>query len=91
MSESTEPYKVQGSRVYGQGYSYNLTSKIDAEQLHKTLTNYEKEITNLQLQQNTSEQFDRITKQVIQIQLTLGILDNDIKKLKKVVENVNNH
>ena len=78
-------WNIQGSRVYGDGQSFNCTNRITAEQLHNTLCNYEKDF---KLTQNTTEQFDKITKQVIQIQLTLGILDEDIKKLKGVIENV---
>ena len=81
MSEST--YKCQGSRVFGQGYSYNLTNKIDAERLCSTLNNYEQ---NLQLEQNISKQYDKITKEIIQIQLTLGILNDDINKIKETIQ-----
>ena len=83
MSESTEPYKVQGSRVYGQGYSYNLTSKIDAERLVTTLNKYE---TTSQINKNIEKQFDKLEKQVIQIKLSIGTLQEDIQYLKQIME-----
>lgn len=75
-------WNIKGSRVYGDGKSFNCTNKITAETLYNTLTNYEKDI---QLTKNTSEQLDRITKQTIQIQMTLTILQNDLDKLKQIV------
>ena len=37
MERVNQPYKIKGTMVQGQGYSYNLTSKIDAEKLSTTL------------------------------------------------------
>lgn len=71
-------WKIQGSRVYGNGQSYNCTNKITAEQLHNTLTTYEKTV---QLNKNIEEQFDKLTRQVIQVQMTLKILDDEINNL----------
>ncbi len=83
MSEST--YKVIGSRVSGNGYSYNCTSRIDAERLCNTLNTYENTIN---LNKTIDQQFDKITKQIIQIKLSIGILNEDINTLKTVIENV---
>ena len=41
MSEYTETYQIQGSRVYGNGWSYNLTNRADAVHLHQILNTYE--------------------------------------------------
>ena len=71
-------WKIQGSRVYGNGQSYNCTNKITAEQLHNTLTTYEKTV---QLNKNIEEQFDKITKQIIQVNMTLQILNEEVKTL----------
>ena len=71
-------WKIQGSRVYGNGQSYNCTNKITAEQLHNTLTTYEKTV---QLNKNIEQQFDKLTRQVIQVQMTLKILDDEINNL----------
>ncbi len=84
MSEST--YTVKGSRVQGPGYSYNLTSRIDAERLCNTLNTYENTIN---LNKTIDQQFDKITKQIIQIKLSIGILNEDINTLKETLNNVN--
>ena len=85
MSESIQ-WERNGTRVYskGQGHSYNCINIATAKTLHQTLTTYENTHT---LNKNIDEQYDRITKQIIQIQLSLGILSEDISKLKEVVEN----
>ena len=71
-------WKIQGSRVYGNGQSYNCTNKITAEQLHNTLTTYEKTV---ELNKNIEQQFDKITKQIIQVNMTLQILNEEVKTL----------
>ena len=78
-------WKIQGSRVYttGKGKSFNLTNKITAEQLYNILTEYEKTV---QLTQSTDTKLDNITKQVIQIQMTLNILQHDLDKLKEALK-----
>ena len=78
-------WQIQGSRVYskGEGKSYNCTNKITANDLYNTLTTYE---TTHTLNKNIEQQYDRITKQIIQIQLSLGILTEEIQKLKTTME-----
>jgi len=76
--ESESTYRVQGSRVYGQGYSYNLNNKVDATKLCETLNHYE-EISRLN--KNIEQQFDKITKQIIQVNMTLQILNDEVKRL----------
>ena len=76
-------WQIQGSRVYGQGKSYNCTNKITAKDLYNTLTTYE---TTHNLNKNIEQQYDKITKQIIQIQLSLGILTEEIQKLKTTME-----
>ena len=44
MDNETTLYRIQGSRVFGQGMSINCTNKITAEQLCNRLNNYEREI-----------------------------------------------
>lgn len=75
-------YKTEGSRVYGAGTSYNLTNKITAVELCNTLNNYETALENLK---QTEDKLDKIQKSIIQIQLSLGILTDDIHKLKEVM------
>ena len=83
-------WKITGSRVYGDGASYNCTNKVTATDLQNRLNNYEQTINTLetlQLQYNTIQnKLDTITKNVIQAQMTLTILQEDINKLKKELE-----
>ena len=83
MSEST--YRVQGSRVYGNGESYNVTNNITAQKLANTLNTYE---NTLQLHKNLDQQYDRIQKTLIQTNMSLKILENDLKTLTEAIENV---
>ena len=78
-------YKTEGSRVYGDGYSYNLTSRIDAEKLCNTLNTYEQ---NLQLEQNITEQYTKLTKQIIALQMDLSNVQDTVNKLKEVIQDV---
>lgn len=83
MNNELEVYKIQGSRVFGQGRSYNCTNIVTAKDLQCTLNSYEKTLADLK----TAEQkLDSIQKSIIQIQLSLGILSDDIHKLKEVME-----
>ena len=84
MSESIQ-WERNGTRVYsqGKGMSYNCNNIATAKQLHQTLTTYE---TTHTLNKNIEQQYDRITKQIIQIQLSLGILTEEIQKLKTTME-----
>ena len=76
-------WRIQNTRVYGDGQSFNCTNKITAEQLYHTLTEYEK---TLELTESTDTKLDNITKQVIQIQMTLNILQHDLDKLKEALK-----
>ena len=80
---SEQPYRVQGSRVYGQGYSYNLNNKVDAIKLCETLNHYE-EISRLN--RNIDKQYDKITKQIIQLKLSIGTLTEEINTLHETIQ-----
>ena len=86
--ESESTYKVQQSRVYGKGYSYNLNNKIDAQQLCNTLNTLEQTI---QLHQNLDQQFDNITRQVIQLKLTINTLREEINHLGDTINEINSN
>ena len=77
------PYKIQGSRVYGQGLSYNLNNKHDAIQLQHTL-NQLAEYKNLS--NNIDTKLDTITKQIIQLKLSVNILGEEVEHLKEVLK-----
>jgi len=79
-------WQIQGSRVYGNGQSYTCTNRITAEQLQHTLNQYEKTVN---LHRNLDQQFDNITRQLIQTNLSLNILKDDMEKLTKELDNVN--
>ena len=74
-----------GARVYskGEGKSYNCTNIATAKQLHETLTNYEKTYT---LNRNIEQQYDKITKQIIQLKLSIGTLTEEINTLHEVIK-----
>ena len=80
--ESESTYRVQGSRVYGNGYSYNLNNKVDATKLCETLNHYE-EISRLN--KNIDKQYDKITKQIIQLKLSIGTLTEEINTLQEEI------
>ena len=84
MSESIE-WLRDGARVYskGKGRSYNCVNIATAKQLHETLTNYEK---TYNLNRNIEEQYDRITKQIIQLKLSIGTLTEEINTLHEVIK-----
>ena len=77
----TEAYSIKGSLVKDHIHkrSYNMTSKIDAENLYNTLTTYHRTTT---LNQNIEKQYDQITKQIIQLKLSINILSDEIKQLE---------
>ena len=74
----------QGARVYsnGAGKSFNCVNIATAKDLHTILTNYEK---TYQLNRNIEEQYDRITKQIIQLKLTIGTLTEEINTLQEAI------
>ena len=75
-------WNIDNSRVYGDGKSFNCTNKITAEQLYNTLTQYEKDIT---LEQNITEQYDTLTKQIIALQMDLSNVQDTVNKLKETI------
>jgi len=85
MDNETTLYRIQGSRVFGQGMSINCINKVTAESLLNTLNTYEKTV---QLHKNIDEQFDRIQKQLIQTNLSLNILKDDMEKLTTQLQQV---
>ena len=63
--------------------SYLINSRKTAEQLQQTLTDYE----NIKkTQQETETKLDKITKILIQLQLTNGILTEELQTLKEALQ-----
>jgi hypothetical protein len=80
---SNEPYRIKGTRVYGEGQSYNCVNIVTAEQLCSTLNKYyvTKELIN-----ETTNQYDKLNRQLVQINMTLKILEDEIQGLTELVK-----
>jgi 5-methylcytosine-specific restriction endonuclease McrA len=80
-----KPYSIKGSLVRDHIHqrSYNMTSKIDAENLYNTLTKYHQTTT---LNKDIETKYDQITKQLIQIEMSMKILESEIKTLTQLVK-----
>ncbi len=77
MSEIIEKNKFY--LVKSEFGSYTFNNRKTAEQLNTHLNNYEK---ILQTSKETEKTLDRVTKGVIQLQMSLSILQGDLDKLK---------
>jgi hypothetical protein len=84
-----KPYSIKGSLVRDHIHkrSYNMTSKIDAENLYNTLTTYHQTTT---LNQNIETQYDNITKQIIQLKMSISILTEEVQQLEESINALNN-
>ena len=80
---SEQPYRVQGSSVYGNGHRYNLTNNVTAVELCNTLNN----LTEIQnTSSNIDNKLDKITRQIIQMKLSINTLDEEVKTLKELIK-----
>ena len=77
MSEIIEKHKY--FLVKSEYGTYTFNNKKTAEQLAKHLTQYEK---ISKTSKETEKTLDRVTKGVIQLQMSLSILQGDLDKLK---------
>ena len=79
---------IQGARVYskGAGKSYNCPNKITAQDLYHTLTTYETRIHELQKQIQTTNNYEKIHQQVIALQMDIKQCQNDLDKIKELLE-----
>ena len=80
MSEST--YKIQGSRVYGNGQSFNCTNKVTAQDLCNTLNQYEKCTIEYAA---IEKKLDKIQKTIISLQMSCSIMTTELQKLHEEV------
>lgn len=83
MDNETTSYCIQGSRVYGNGQSYNCTNKVTAEELCNTLNRL---IEYRNTSTNIDTKLDTISKQVIQLKLSVNILSEEVEHLKEVMK-----
>lgn len=83
-----EPYTIKGSLVKDHKHkrSYNMTSRIDAETLHNTLTTYENKIETLQAQIQTETNLEKLRQQTIALQMDLKVVQEDLNKIKEILE-----
>ena len=69
--------------VKSQYGTYPINNRKTAEQLQKTLTDYE----NIKTEHHETEQkLDKIQRILIQLQLTNGILTEELQTLKEVIQ-----
>ena len=86
-----EQFEIKGSLVIDRqdGYSYNLTSKIDADHLYSRLKSQQDKINTLEKvtkqSQEIDKKLDKISKQLIQLQLTHGIMSEELTKLQEMI------
>jgi len=72
-------YEQINTRVKGDGYSYNLNTKIDAIKLADTLNGYETKIEQLQELINIENQLKVVT-------MDLSIIKHDLDTVKQKLE-----
>ena len=78
-----QPYKIQGSRVYGKGASYNCTNIVTAKDLCNTLNGYEH---NINLEKNITQQYGKLNKQIIALQMDLSNIQDTVNQLKETIQ-----
>ena len=87
-----EQFSIKGTLVkdHIQGYSYNLLSRIDAENLYQRLQQQQDKINTLETVQQQSKEIeqklDKITKTIIQIQMTTSILSDELQHLHEALK-----
>ena len=83
---SEQPYKVQGSRVYGEGQSYNCINIVTAKELQCILNGYETKITEQQAEIQTTSNLHKIRQQLIALQMDITQIQNDLDKIKELIQ-----
>ena len=76
-------YTVKGTRVSGNGWSYNLNNQKDAVKLCDELNMYRLRVEHLE---EMNKSFDCINKQLKQVVMSMKILESDVDKLKKCLK-----
>ena len=77
---------IKQTTVKGHGYSYQLNNKKDAQKLCQTLNQYEKTTT---LNNNIEQQHDHLTKQIIQLQMSIKIIEHEINTIGETINDLN--
>ena len=81
MSESNE-WKLTDNRVHRNGHSYKCPNRITAQDLQHTLNTYHATYIR---QKEVETKIDKIQKTIIQLQLTNGIMTEELKKLHEEI------
>ena len=71
-----------GSRVFGDGHSFNTTNVVTAEGLLSVLTNYEIQINH---HNTTNDKMEQCNRQLKQVLMDISILKSDIEELKETL------
>ena len=79
-------YTTKNTLVKGQGYSYNLNNKRDANKLCEKLNNYETTITNLKKTIQTETNLEKLHQQLIALQMDLKVVQEDLDKIKELIQ-----
>lgn len=87
-SDTMKTYTIKGTLVKDHIHkrSYNMTSKVDAELLHQTLTQYETKITEQQAEIQTNTNLHKIRQQLIALQMDITQIQNDLDKIKELIQ-----
>ena len=84
--EGRMKYITKNTRVQGNGYSYNLNNKIDANKLCEKLNNYENKINELQKQLTTQDKYKELQKHIIALQMDLTNVQADLNRIKEMMQ-----
>ena len=79
-------WKLTGTRVHGDGKSYNCLNKVTAKELQCILNNYETKITEQQAEIQTNTNLTKIRQQLIALQMDITQIQNDLDKIKELLK-----
>ena len=82
-NESKIEYKIQGSRVYGDGHSFQCTNRVTATELCTKLNeleHYKNEYTKI------TEKLDKLTRDVMRLNITVSTVHEELKTIIKGIE-----
>lgn len=72
-------YTIKNTLVKGQGISYNLNNKHDAQQLCHTLNQYETQL-------NHQINYEKLKQQIIILQMGITQIQADLDKIKELLK-----
>ena len=75
-------YEIDGTRVYGNGKSFNCLNKVTAIELQGLLNDYER--TSVQFR-DIDNKLDKVQKGIISLQMSVSIIGDELDKLHKEV------